>query len=66
MENGKWYVVFPDYDGAQSSWKVFGEDVQVKSLRGNNGDFSLKYKSPYKVLIPTILGGTFVGSINDK
>ena len=53
-------------DGKQSSWKVFGEDVQVKTLRGNNGDFSLKYKSPYKVLIPTILGGTFVGSINNK
>lgn len=53
-------------DGEQSSWKVFGEDVQVKTLRGNNGDFSLKYKSPYKVLIPTILGGTFVGSINNK
>lgn len=55
-------------DGKQSSWKVFGEDVQVKSLRSNNGDFSLKYKSPYKVLIPTILGGTFFGNeiINDS
>ena len=54
------------YKGTTGNYTVFGQDVPVKVLRGNNGDFSKKYKGIYKMLIPTILGGIYVENSNNN
>lgn len=41
-------------------WRVHGEDVQVKAIRGNNGNFNFSDPNIYRVLIPTIFGGTWL------
>ena len=45
------------------AYTIFGEDVPVKSLRGNNGDFSKFYKGIYKSIVPITIG---IESLNNK
>ena len=56
-----------DMDGNQQSgnWVIFGPNTQVKSLRGNNGDYSKFRRNIYRTIIPTIFGG-FVGNLNNN
>lgn len=45
--------------------KLTRHDVPVKSLRGNNLDYSKQYKGIYKMLIPAIIGGTYINNTNN-
>ena len=41
-----------------SKWRIFGPNVQVKTLKGNNGNFDMFNLNIYKGLLPFILGGS--------
>lgn len=56
-------VEYPLNSGTKGNYVLFGENVPIKSLRGNNGDFSKLRRGLFKVTIPTILGGTLVDNL---
>lgn len=64
--NGVEYSPNVSYRGTTGNYLLFGHDVPVKSLRGNNLDYSKQYKGIYKMLIPTIIGGTYIGSLDNN
>ena len=41
-------------------YTLFGKDFPIKSLRGNNGDFSKFRRGIYKTIIPFTFGTSFV------
>lgn len=56
-------VEYPLNSGIKGDYTIFGEDVPVKSLRGNNGDFSKFYKGIYKSIVPITI---CVENLNNK
>lgn len=48
-----------DYKGEVGNYMLFGHDVPIKSIRGNNGDFSTIYKGIYKSLIPITIYNSY-------
>ena len=60
VEHGVEYSPNVDYKGTKGNYTVYGEDIPVKSLRGNNGDYSKIRQGIFKSVIPTILGGSFL------
>lgn len=40
----------------KAPWKIFGKDVQVKAIRGNNGNFDMSKAHPYLGIIPPAIG----------
>lgn len=63
--NGVEYSPNVNYRGTTGNYLLFGQDVPVKSLRGNNLDYSKQYKGIYKMLIPATLGGTYINNTNN-
>ncbi|MBO5633109.1 MAG: hypothetical protein J5965_28960 [Aeriscardovia sp.] len=53
------------YKNTVGNYTLFGNDVPIKSLRGNNGDFSKLYRGIYKALVPTVIGGTYIGGLEN-
>ena len=54
--------IHPKSEPIPENWRIFGKDIQVKSLRGNNGNFDMSNPNIYKsLLIPTVLGGSYIG-----
>jgi hypothetical protein len=49
--------------GLSSKWRIFGPNIQVKSLRGNNGNFNMSDPNIYKTLIPISVGGVSLAKI---
>lgn len=37
-------------------WKIFGSDMRVKAIRGNNGNFDMSRAHPYLGIIPPVIG----------
>ena len=37
-------------------WKIFGSDMRVKAIRGNNGNFDMSKAHPYLGIIPPVIG----------
>lgn len=55
-----------DYRNTIGDYTLFGQDMQMKVLRGNNGDFNMKHRNIYKGLVPFALGTTSLGLLKDN
>ena len=52
---------------SNDNYKLFGHDVQIKSHRGNNGNFDMRNFNPFKSLVsPILIGGTAFGISKNK
>ena len=47
-------------------YTLFGKDVPIKSLRGNNGNFNMLNPNIYKGIIPLVFGLSAYNVINNN
>ena len=48
------------YKGEKGIWRIYGPDMRIKSISGNNGLFDKNVNNPLGMLIPPTIGGYFL------